>query len=352
MGTIITRLKLSIDTLRADFENLIRQAADRDDLQKGSEHTVRKSRGGGNKLNLEAHETFKMEYNFIQEKGRGSYGVVEEVEEQSTSNRYIRKRILLDRRRGPSREEMIQKVLEEVKIMRNLRHQNIVTLASFSKESTHEWSLLIHPVAEYDLKAFFEKCSEEKYHENLTSQINPWFENLLDALACTHKNKIRHRDIKPTNILIKEKAVYLCDFGLARDFSGQQSSASHGSIVEGTPEYRAPENNSDQRRGPLADVFSLGCVFSELLGVKHGKSAADYRTLRGKPFRECLPTVRDWVDSFRDLETYHSRILCNVIMSMIQEDPSKRIKSEEALDIFRGERRNYEKTTRFSYDPD
>ena len=352
MGAIITRLKLSINMLRADFENLIRQAADRDDLQKGSEHTTRRSQSGGNKFNPKVHETFEMKYKVIQEKGRGSYGVVEEVEEQSTSNRYIRKRILLDRSRGPSREEMIQKVLEEVKNMRNLRHQNIVTLASFFKESTHEWSLLIHPVAEYDLKEFFEKCSEEHYHEDLTSQINPWFENLLDALACTHKNKIRHRDIKPTNILIKEKAVYLCDFGLARDFSGQESSASHGPILEGTPEYRAPEIHSDQRRGPLADVFSLGCVFSELLGVKHGKSAAEYRTSRGKPFRECLPKVHSWVASVRNLENQHSRILCDIIMRMIHEDPSKRIKSEKALDNIRSERRMYEDMTKPSHDLD
>ena len=160
----------AIDTLRADFETLIRQAADRDDLQKGSEHTTRISQSGGNKFDPKVHNTFKMKYKVIQEKGRGSYGVVEEVEEQSTGNLYIRKRILLDRSRGPSRKKMIQKVHEEVKNMRNLRHKNTVTLASFFKESIHERSLLIYPVAEYGLKDFFEKCSEDHYHEELTSR--------------------------------------------------------------------------------------------------------------------------------------------------------------------------------------
>ena len=278
---------------------------------------------------------FSIRYEVLRELGRGSYGMVEEVQEQSTGSRYARKRFYFDKRK--SREEIEKKVEEEVHIMRNLRHQNIVTLAAFLKESD-SWSILIHPVADYDLKKYFEKCVEKEYDEAWTKRINEWFDCLLDALAFTHKHNIKHRDIKPRNILIKENEIYLCDFGLAKDFSGQDSSGSRGPKPEGTLEYRAPELRSDQQRGRSADVFSLGCVFSEMLTVINAESAEDFRKERQeKPFRDCLHEVREWVTKFKNSE--HSRFLYWIINRMLQEDPNNRIKAETALDKIRKERR-------------
>jgi len=49
--------------------------------------------------------------------------------------------------------------------------------------------------------------------------------NLLCALNAIHSANVLHRDIKPSNILIDEDCgIKLCDFGLARSFSGLQTS--------------------------------------------------------------------------------------------------------------------------------
>ncbi|KAL8702215.1 MAG: hypothetical protein Q9201_004519 [Fulgogasparrea decipioides] len=334
--TLNTSTKAQIEGARARFDTLTSQALSREER----ERTIRTlpSHGEESASNLrEQHDTFSVTYAVLRELGRGSYGVVQEVEERSTRSRYARKRILFDR--VGTAEEVEKKVENEVWIMRNLRHQNIVTLGAFFKE-LDGFSIMIHPVADYHLRQFFDICLQKQYHESYTRHINPWFGSLLDALAFTHKNEIRHRDVKPSNILIKNNAVYLCDFGLAKDFTGEDSSASRGPKPEGTPEYRAPEIISDQRRGRLADVFSLGCVFSEMLTVSHGESADEFReTRQGKPFRDCLPGVRDWVMQFRNRG--HSPLLCTIINRMLSESPKERIEAQKALDDLRTDRALY-----------
>ena len=222
---------------------------------------------------------------------------------------------------------------EEVRILQILRHPNIVSLATFSKESDG-YSIIINPVADCDLRQYFAACTENKYAKPFTRKIKPWFDCLLDALAFTHRNDIKHRDIKPGNILIKGDSVYLCDFGLAKDFGEQGSSDSRGPVPEGTREYRAPELKPGTRRGRLADVFSLGCVFSEMLTVSQGQSAEDFRKMRqDKPFRDCLPEVCKWVDKFRRrTEAY---LLCGLINDMLCENPNDRAEAQNALDILR-----------------
>lgn len=123
------------------------------------------------------------------------------------------------------------------------------------------------PVADYDLRKFLSRCNKENYSPAPTKQIYPWFGCLLDALAFAHKLKIKHQDIKPSNILIKNKQVYLCDFGLAKDFAGLDTSTSHGHNVQGAFVYRAPEVIPNQKRGRQADVFALGCVYSKMFTV-------------------------------------------------------------------------------------
>lgn len=333
---ILAHTKAQIQDARARFDNSVSQAASREERERTIRQLPIHGSGSASRLKKQ-QERFSVDHSVIQELGKGSYGVVEEVEEQSTGSRYARKRIFFNR--GWSREEVEKKVENEVWIMRNLRHQNIVTLAAFFKES-NSFSILIHPVADYHLRQYFDICVENDYHESYTRHINPWFGCLLDALAFTHKNNIRHRDIKPTNILIKEKAVFLCDFGLAKDFTGQDSSASRGPRPEGTLEYRAPEVVSDHPRGRLADVFSLGCVFSEMLTTSNNRSPKEYREMRQeKPFRDCLPEVQIWVTQFKHHE--HSPLLCNIIKSMLSKSPDQRIEAQKALDDLRTDRRLY-----------
>lgn len=285
----------------------------------------------------------KIQVRFVTKRllGRGSFGEVDEVRELSTGASYARKHIFLDV--DKSRQTIAEEVINEVQVMQKLRHLHIATVLFYLKQG-ETYSIFMLPVAEYDLGRFMQKCAEEEFPAGRTKKIYPWFGCLLDALAYAHKIKIKHQDIKPSNILIKNDQPYLCDFGLAKDFADTDASKSHGAIVIGSRLYHAPEVRPRQERGRKADVFALGCVYSEMLTVCKGKWIEDYRDARleggSTVFRDCLKTVRNWVIGF-ETSQHPDRLdglLVDVILGMIEEDHNQRLSSEQALNSLKDER--------------
>ena len=316
-----------IEEATLHFNAQINQAAQNED----SARTV-KGKASLGEASQSTSEIRQVEYETLREKlGEGSFGVVQKVRETTTGAIYARKRIEYAKgaKHGLTEEDIRKKVHEEIKIMQTLRHHHIVRFATYFKDPLG-FDIIIDPVAAYDLRAFFDCCVDQKFDESVTKVLDRWFGCLLNALAFTHRKEIRHRDIAPKNILIAHNIVYLCDFGLAKDFSGDGASATIGQKAEGTLVYRAPENVDDQARGRAADVFSLGCVFFEMLMTRQRHSAADLREKRdGKPFRDCLP----WMNkSLQQLKVKGShRELCHVISGMLDADQKERYTAPEAL---------------------
>lgn len=99
----------------------------------------------------------------------------------------------------------------------------------------------------------------------------PCFANIalqiLSAIEHAHRNGVVHRDIKPGNIvLMDDDASYakVVDFGLAK--LGQESNKlTHSGEIWGSPPYMSPEQCRGEATDNRSDVYSLGCVFYEML---------------------------------------------------------------------------------------
>lgn len=89
--------------------------------------------------------------------------------------------------------------------------------------------------------------------------------NVCNALDYAHQQKVIHRDIKPTNIMMDSSLFpKITDFSIAHI-----SEATLDMAILGTPRYMSPEQLKDSKVSAISDIFSLGCVLYELLaGVK------------------------------------------------------------------------------------
>lgn len=111
------------------------------------------------------------------------------------------------------------------------------------------------------------------YQRKLDS-LRIYFVCLAQALSYIHGSNIRHKDIKPQNILIDSSgSVVVTDFGISKSFPNQASHMTNGTW-QGTSKYASPElmNRENVPRGDPSDVFSLGCVFLEMATLVLGKS--------------------------------------------------------------------------------
>jgi serine/threonine protein kinase len=252
--------------------------------------------------------------------------------------------------------------LREVEHLHKLRHFHIVQLVG-SYLQGRTFSILMYPAANYHLGTFLEDTIDnmddlgfQKRIEFLASTLSC----LSSAVAYIHTNTTKHMDIKPANVLVRllekqEKTyglqqtnwrVYLADFGLSTSFSPQDHSQTDRPTAR-TAKYCAPEVYNYESHDRSADIFSLGCVFLEILSVICRKSPnefADFRSAENEDdesFRGNLDRVLEWVglvlrpcvDSYWRYGNGVSELL-DKIPPMLQRDPKFRPSAHEICALF------------------
>jgi serine/threonine protein kinase len=92
-----------------------------------------------------------------------------------------------------------------------------------------------------------------------------YFQQLLGALAAIHALGIVHRDVKPSNVLVRRDGmVKLGDFGIAR-FADAPTTQLTRELAPGTGAYMSPEQVLSQPVDPRSDLYSAATVLYEML---------------------------------------------------------------------------------------
>ena len=144
------------------------------------------------------------------------------------------------------------KILQEISILRRLRHSNIIRLYEVF-ETSKQLNLVMEYTKSGDLFQLMKKTG--RMHEQKAKEI---FKQLLYALAHIHSRNILHRDIKPANILIDVKGmVKLSDFGNSRVM--KKGITVHEQC--GTIAYMAPEIAFNQVNSLFRNILAIPATY-------------------------------------------------------------------------------------------
>ena len=221
-------------------------------------------------------------YEYIKQIGVGAYGVVISCYDKKTNRNVAIKKV------GNAFEDLIdaKRIVREIKLLRYFKHDNIVSLIDIQKppkRTGFEDIYIITDLMETDLHRVIYSRQE------LTDDhIQYFIYQILRGVLYMHSANIIHRDLKPANILANKNCdLKICDLGLGRaevyDYDEKKPSKktkkkpkTDDSDSEEDPElteyvitrwYRAPEVIlCPSHYAKAVDIWSVGCIFAELLG--------------------------------------------------------------------------------------
>lgn len=131
------------------------------------------------------------------------------------------------------------------------------------------------------------------------SKVKEYLRMILRGLSCIHRRGFVHADLKPANILAFPRPngkmkLKIADFGLSKRWVvGQDEAAEHSEPrFRGTARYMSPESIIFGKISPPLDIWSLGCIFIEMItGSPVWNSCRTYDQLLKKLVNETeLPT--------------------------------------------------------------
>ncbi|HIF51111.1 MAG TPA: serine/threonine protein kinase [Thiotrichaceae bacterium] len=194
-------------------------------------------------------------YKIQQEIGKGGMATVYLAIQESLERSVVLK--ILDKIQGATSEEMIARFVHEGRIVASLHHPNIVTIFDIGR-SGEELYISMEYVQGGDLKQRLQSHISPKTALDIVGKIG-------SALKSAHTHNVIHRDVKPANILFNvDGTPLLTDFGIAKQMDLDKELTSTG-VFLGSPNYVSPEQASGINVDGRSDIYSLGCIFYEML---------------------------------------------------------------------------------------
>ncbi|MFD0635905.1 serine/threonine-protein kinase [Catenulispora yoronensis] len=144
----------------------------------------------------------------------------------------------------------VRRALREAQATARLKHPGIVLVHDVVVEDERPW-IVMELVHGPSLAQVVERDGALSVQRAAAIGIQ-----VLEALDAAHRLGIRHRDVKPGNILLDGERAVLTDFGIAT-FDGATGLTATGQVI-GSPEYLAPERITGGDVGAAADLWAVG----------------------------------------------------------------------------------------------
>jgi serine/threonine-protein kinase len=259
-------------------------------------------------------------YRVLRPLGKGGMGAVY-VAAQGALKREVVVKVIS---RAQPDSTLIARFQKEALAVGQLAHPNIVSVHDFGVDNG-----LLYLVMELLPGRSLREILDEK-------RALPWQETLeiigdvARGLAHAHDKGIVHRDLKPANIMIVDvkgarSFAKILDFGVAKVASLDHTAATEtgSGIVLGTPGYIAPEHVEGVHDDPRSDLYSLGCVWFEMLtGAEVFRGPTPMKIVM-RHVNEAAPRVAQRSDAPVGVDA--------LVAKLLEKDPAQRPASVEAF---------------------
>ncbi len=200
----------------------------------------------------------------------------------------------------------IERFKREALAIARLKHPRIVAIYDYGVSSEAGAYIVMEYLEGHSLNAEV----RERKRIPLEQAIR-WMRQVCQAVAVAHNAGVIHRDLKPHNIFLEATEdgpfVKVLDFGLAKlqrvSDQGVGSLTKSGTLV-GSPPYMSPEQCEDLPLDAQSDIYSLGCVFYEMVAGRPpfvGSSPIDtlvkHMNEQPKPPSEFSPDIPPAIDA-------------------------------------------------------
>lgn len=223
----------------------------------------------------------------------GTYGVVWKARDMATNEIVALKQIKFDADQQKNQGFPVT-ALREISVLLALSHECIVTVKEMVVGSEHDKVFMVMEFFSLDLH---QAMKQKRQYPNVLrqSELKGIMQQIISGTNHMHSKWFMHRDLKTSNILVHRSGrVALCDFGLARRFQDPPRALTQLVV---TLWYRAPELLFGENcYGPGIDMWSLGCIFGELIcqeAIMQGQGELDQIdkifAMLGTPTEETWP---------------------------------------------------------------
>jgi serine/threonine protein kinase len=196
---------------------------------------------------------------FLQGQKVGKYEIIRALGSGGFGSVFLAKDIWLDIKvalKVPHKQSLeLYKLLKEPRLQAALDHPNIVRLLAAEKVDK-----VFFFVMEYVKGRTLEKILQKEKILDVALAVE-YIRQVAAGVDHAHKNKIIHRDLRPSNIMVSEEGqVKITDFGT----SAWLANVPYATTRIGSPPYMAPEQFQG-KAGFAADIYSIGCILYEMV---------------------------------------------------------------------------------------